>query len=95
MTYGELIREKRRALGLSQAEAAEMTGFAKNTFSAWENERDCPTAPAVISTVEKALKMKPGELYMAISYPQRAQVRHRPARVVTVAESPAASTASA
>ncbi|MBQ8089762.1 MAG: helix-turn-helix transcriptional regulator [Pyramidobacter sp.] len=85
MTYGELIREKRRALGLSQAEAAELTGFAKNTFSAWENERDCPTAPAVISTVEKALKMKPGELFMAISYPGQAQVRHRPAQTMTVA----------
>lgn len=94
MTYGELIRERRKALGLSQAEAAEKTGFAKNTFSAWENERDCPTAPMVISTIEKALLMKPGELFMAISYPQKAQVRHRPARVVTVAQGHEASTVS-
>lgn len=94
MTYGELIRERRKALGLSQAEVAEMTGFAKNTFSAWENERDCPTAPTVISTIEKALLMKPGELFMAISYPLKAQVRHRPAQVVTVAQGHEASTVS-
>ena len=95
MTYGELIREKRKALGLSQAEAAELTGFAKNTFSAWENERDCPTAPAVIGTIERTLKMKPGELFMAITYPAAAQVRHRPAQTCLVANGCADSTASA
>lgn len=93
MSFAEIIRSRRLELHMSQREVAELVPCHKNTVSDWEMGK-IPTDFQMVAALERALKLKPGELYMAISYPQRAQVRHRPARVVTVAESPAASTAS-
>lgn len=95
MGYGDYIREHRRALGLTQKELGERSGIHKNVISAWEHESSSPVDYRTISALEDALEVPPGELYLLMKNPGCAQVRHRPARVVTVAESPAASTASA
>ena len=56
MQYGELIRRRRTALGLSQAELAARTGVSRNTVAGWETNHSRPdlgTLPALC----KALKM--------------------------------------
>ncbi len=50
MQYGELIRRRRTALGLNQAELAERVGVSRNTVAGWETNHSRPdlgTLPAL------------------------------------------------
>ena len=50
MQYGEIIRSRRTALGMSQAELAERTGVSRNTVAGWETNHSRPdlnTLPAL------------------------------------------------
>ena len=56
MQYGELIRRRRAALGMSQAEFAERVGVSRNTVAGWETNHSRPdinTLPVLC----KALKI--------------------------------------
>ena len=95
MGYGDYIRERRRALGLTQKELGERSGIHKNVISAWEHEASSPVDYRTISALEDALEVPAGELYLLMKNPKRAQVRHRPAQTCLVANGCAGSTASA
>ena len=50
MQYGELIRRRRTALGMNQAELAERVGVSRNTVAGWETSHSRPdlgTLPAL------------------------------------------------
>ena len=50
MQYGEIIRRRRTALGLNQAELAERVGVSRNTVAGWETSHSRPdlgTLPAL------------------------------------------------
>ena len=50
MQYGEIIRRRRTALGLNQAELAERVGVSRNTVAGWETNHSRPdlgTLPAL------------------------------------------------
>ena len=42
MQYGEMIRKRRTALKMSQAELAEMVGVSRNTVAGWETNHSRP-----------------------------------------------------
>jgi transcriptional regulator with XRE-family HTH domain len=49
--FGKLLREERKKLGLTQAQAAEVLGIAKKTLENWE----CDRHPVLTITQEGAL----------------------------------------
>ena len=58
MQYGELIRRRRTALGLNQAELAERVGVSRNTVAGWETNHSRPdlgTLPALCRTLKMSL----------------------------------------
>ena len=42
MQYGELIRKRRSALGMNQAELAARVGVSRNTVAGWETNHSRP-----------------------------------------------------
>ena len=93
MSFAEKIRSRRLELHMSQREVAELVPCHKNTVSDWEMGK-IPTDFQMVAALERALKLETGTLYLAITNPATAQVRHRPAQVVTVAQGHEASTVS-
>lgn len=62
-TVGELIRERRHELRLTLGEVASMVGCAKSYLSTIENgRRGNPPSRRLVERLEKALRMKQGEL---------------------------------
>ena len=58
MQYGELIRRRRTALGMNQAELAERVGVSRNTVAGWETGHSRPdlgTIPSLCSTLNITL----------------------------------------
>lgn len=47
MNYGEIIRARRNALGMSQAELAEKAGVSRNTVAGWETGHSRPDLDSV------------------------------------------------
>lgn len=42
MTFSQLLKDERKRLGLTQAQADEAVGLGKGQFKAWESERNNP-----------------------------------------------------
>ena len=58
MQYGELIRRRRTALGMNQAELAARTGVSRNTVAGWETNHSRPdlsTLPALCAALKISL----------------------------------------
>lgn len=58
MNYGEIIRIRRSALGMSQAELAAKIGVSRNTVAGWEtghSRPDLDTLPSLCSTLRISL----------------------------------------
>ena len=58
MQYGEIIRRRRTALGISQAELAALTGVSRNTVAGWETGHSRPdlrTLPALCRVLKISL----------------------------------------
>ena len=58
MQYGEIIRRRRTALGLNQAELAERVGVSRNTVAGWETNHSRPdlgTLPALCRALKISL----------------------------------------
>lgn len=45
---GQQIREKRTALGMTQAELGDALGVAKNTIARWERDELTPQSPEML-----------------------------------------------
>ena len=56
MNFAEIIRNRRTALGMSQAELAEKTGVSRNTVAGWETGHSRPD-PDTIPTLCDALRI--------------------------------------
>lgn len=94
MSFAEKIRHDRKTSGITQLELAQKIGCHMNTISDWERGENQPGDIHLIAAAEQALDQLPGTYFKELTYPVRAQVRHRPARVVTVAQGHEASTVS-
>ena len=58
MQYGELIRRRRTALGMNQADLAARTGVSRNTVAGWETNHSRPdlnTLPALCAALKISL----------------------------------------
>ena len=58
MQYGEIIRARRTALGMNQAELAERIGVSRNTIAGWETNHSRPdlnTLPALCNALKISL----------------------------------------
>jgi len=65
-TLGEMIRERRRDLGLTLQALADGAGCAKSYLSAIENDRRAgPPSRDMLARMERALRLEPGELVRA------------------------------
>jgi transcriptional regulator with XRE-family HTH domain len=60
-TYGEVIRDAREALGLTQAELANAIGVSSIGVSRWENNRSTPGFENRIAIAE-VLKLAPEQV---------------------------------
>ena len=65
MTLGETIRTKRRALGMTQADLARVSGYGVASIAAWEQELWMPRVLALCD-LAIALQMSVNELVDAI-----------------------------
>ncbi|PYL79095.1 MAG: hypothetical protein DMF21_13770 [Verrucomicrobia bacterium] len=65
MTFGELLREKRRAAGVSQRELAAGAGLDFSYISKLENGRIPPPAADTVVALCRILKIEPEELLAA------------------------------
>lgn len=61
MTYGELIKSRRRAMNIAQDKLAAMTGISQSCISRIEREVVQPKASDVFE-IAKVLKIKMSEL---------------------------------
>ena len=58
MEYGAIIRQRRTALGMNQAELAALVGVSRNTVAGWETNHSRPdlgTLPALCSALKISL----------------------------------------
>ena len=62
--FGELLRSRREAQGLEQAELARLLGVTQQTVSKWETGVTVPR-PARVSTLARALELDAGLLHSA------------------------------
>lgn len=62
--FGELLRSRREAQGLEQAELARMLGVTQQTVSKWETGVTVPR-PARVSTLARVLELDAGLLHSA------------------------------
>jgi repressor LexA len=68
-TVGQILRERREALGLTLAAVADQIGATKSYLSMIENHKvPNPPSRAVIQALEKALKITDGELSRAADW---------------------------
>jgi transcriptional regulator with XRE-family HTH domain len=65
MTFGELLREKRRSAGVSQRELAAHAGLDFSYISKLENGRIPPPAADTVVAFCRILKIEPEELLAA------------------------------
>jgi len=63
--FGEILREKRRALGLSQRRLAELVGVDFSYISKLENNRLAAPAAETIARIAEMLSCPPEELLAA------------------------------
>jgi len=68
-TVGEILRAKREEMGLTLAGVAEQAGLTKSYLSMIENHRVAnPPSKGAIEALERALKLKEGELVTAANW---------------------------
>ncbi len=68
-TVGQLIRERREALGMTLAAVAQQVDAAKSYLSMIENHRVAnPPSRELLQRLERALQMEPGELLRAADW---------------------------
>lgn len=69
-TYGDMIREARDALGLTQQELADDTelGVSTGTLSRWENGHLKPSIDQAVLLIEK-LRLNPYAFLRALGFP--------------------------
>jgi transcriptional regulator with XRE-family HTH domain len=75
---GSLIREARRAAGLTQTELAERSGTSQATLSAYERDRKVPSAATLVRVLAAAgrrLATRPSSL--PVVTPTAAQLEQR------------------
>lgn len=65
-TIGELIRENRARLKMTQLELATLLGVARPTVGMWETNKVLPTRS--IKKLEEVFDMPPGSLYLMVNY---------------------------
>lgn len=53
--WGDMIKERRSALGMTQARLAELVGRSSTAVRAWERNQSLPTDPEVIDALEAVL----------------------------------------
>ncbi len=64
LTLGKAIRERRKQIGLTQAQLAEKTGFGRVRISEWESGETPGIEARSIAKLEQALQFEPGELFL-------------------------------
>ncbi len=52
-TWGQLLRDLRKAAKLKQEYCAEKVGCTKRTWSRWENDESVPTSDAHLKGIEE------------------------------------------
>lgn len=62
LCMGSIIRERRLALGMTQAVAADIVGVSHNTFAHWESDRAYP-AMETVPILCLVLDLEPNELF--------------------------------
>ncbi len=65
---GEILRQARKAAGLTQEDAAKATGVGTSTLRAFEVEADRVPAPDVAERLAGVLRMRPTELAAVLGY---------------------------
>ena len=64
LTLGKAIRERRKQMGLTQAQLAEKAGFHRVRISEWEHDVTRGIEARSIAKLEQALQVEPGELFL-------------------------------
>lgn len=65
-TIGELIRENRMRMKMTQEQLAEILGVARPTVTNWEADNVVPVRS--IKKLEEVFGMPPGSLYVMVNY---------------------------
>ena len=66
--FGEVIRNARKSLGLTQRQLAEMVGVANTSISNWEKGLSRPDAD-LIQELCRVLQLQPNDIYGASEAP--------------------------
>lgn len=66
MGYGNVIKEARKRLGLTQNELRKKIGCARTTVCDWEKEKYAPTDGKNIAALESILGFSTGHLFSMI-----------------------------
>lgn len=69
MSLGELIRQQRAALGLTQARLAELVGKSPSTVRGWERDRSRPSNDASLSALAAVLGLSEEQVQRALWAP--------------------------
>ncbi|MFW2339675.1 MAG: helix-turn-helix domain-containing protein [Acidimicrobiia bacterium] len=66
MSLGDLIRQQRAALGLTQARLAELVGKSPSTVRSWERDRSRPADEASLSALAAVLGLSEDQVQLAM-----------------------------
>lgn len=66
VSLGDLIRQQRAALGLTQARLAELVGKSPSTIRSWERDRSRPADDASLSALAAVLGLSEGQVQLAM-----------------------------
>jgi len=66
MSLGDLIRQQRAALGLTQARLAELVGKSPSTVRSWERDRSRPADEASLSALAAVLGLSEDQVQQAM-----------------------------
>lgn len=64
---GEIIRQRRKELKLTQSDLANMVGVTRSTITIWECDGNVPSTKN-LTALEKALEFPVGTLAIFVSY---------------------------
>jgi len=77
VAFGRLVRDRREALGLTQAQLADALGLGQSAIAYWETGTNVPRA-AMVLPLARALSVSVEWLSTAIAADAEATPMHRP-----------------